>query len=1417
MSTEHGAVSKRKIDFKVFFEGVEVPCSSVTITRQLGVSVCEIAVEPDEAIDRFRARSQIWVFVRDPYITPTSNDPIDKVMDSFTLEWRGEFVRYFKQESGAARHIVLMCVDDQNFLEKQSLGVTEIADGIAAPFVNGSSFWIPDDASGNPNIVFQALAQGFLFPKEQFVKDDPSGVQVASETAQSVEEFAERRKLNWRPLADTTSKVDLAEDNLGFRSLLAVEFFSKYAAPLRLHLSRSELLQRYRTGSDKTFQRFVSLQMMRDMLGPGAVNNFSNEMSVMDLFDWLLRKGFYSRVNMGSPPVGRVADDRTRNQISLLQGQNTDAAQKVSDINNEISLNETKLTEVQAFLDGPFTDETPFSGIAAQAEKERLQGIIADLVAQRDALNSQIESNSSDITSLGNKQADPTSIVQDFGIVPNLYYAFPPVCNWLFPTQLETWSTERDHLEQMTRLAILDSNITTLNGIRFLAPGSLTETLEELRTYIVGQQGGAGRQTAVGNAVGQPNPAQGQEGFKFGDFNLLNSMTVEEMEKGILYKFQQADFDYFSAVAQKYPGRIQNSKAEDIENFYENADSVGSRNQGNSDYKRMMLNLAEFHLLFSQLSRTMSVQGPYNRWPVIGMPMIVARREDSAIGLLTGKIDTLNVGGNATTAYTVDYVRTFKPEGSPTSGEVADVKGKLREIRKGQSAERSQALADETGTDVDASEELAGELSSLIDQADAATRLIQKARGIISTTGVSSWTSFVDKIVEQEPNSFSPSLVSSMYNELNLNYASSDGDPAKPTLRSLADNFTDERGFVSPSRMGRRTLDVTAFRSAVGSENLSTFFNPNGQYITLPAGSKGPANQKLILGYTDADVMADYEETFEAIRTVVDNKRADDVLANTEELNNFLGVLAYAEGMVKAFNAPEKYGGASGPLLVSGALDEVKISEEYKEITDNELIPLLREMDTAAIEALRNKTLHGIQGEDAYTIASAALGRRRPDGLGSTIVFHLINDFARQDPPVESMPSSFDVTMEALGDRAVRVQSGDDVHAALTPFYPELVAIEKRLRDLDSGSGGDLITALTVSPEFLNLLTQFPIPDPSLSTFFGKLNALVSTQVVEQANLAQSLGYKVGASGGLGSEPFGATSAANGKAFTAYLMAFFGTLEKTLRDASSVISSILVGANDAASTNSDLITIQNASSVDANVVLNTRAQGMVPILPYGDFRYLDPKLMDKAYATLLGSQQNLTYEKVIGQEALPTSGGVAALARATSTDERKAKMNAVFRTFSFAARKMFPFSGTEAADTRYGKWMEEQDPVKAVDDNVRRQASAELNQVTIRRFLEEFPKADLSLTTDTGRDGVIFYVFKSKNPEGLLGATEAAFGKLRVGRYATDADAEALSEGYTKKTEEQPFEVERLTEIGRQRDVLDYSRRHVGERPILGR
>jgi len=246
-------------------------------------------------------------------------------------------------------------------------------------------------------------------------------------------------------------------------------------------------------------------------------------------------------------------------------------------------------------------------------------------------------------------------------VLPNLYYALPPLCNWLFPENYTSRTVQRDHMNEPTRLG-LASQMTTVAGFRTLqlAPEGLAEFLN--------QQSGAGvtpEQTSFSaiNASGGTPVGADKLGFEERGFfdsipretrkNLLKFLTPEELEKGILYTESQNAYQELLGLARLNAGAADQPAA---------VSQLRQAIETRQPYTVFIRLLAQFELHFRQISRALSVEGLFNPWPVVGFPVMVCREGRSYMGLLTGLQHTVSYSGDASTSYQIDYARLFRPE-----------------------------------------------------------------------------------------------------------------------------------------------------------------------------------------------------------------------------------------------------------------------------------------------------------------------------------------------------------------------------------------------------------------------------------------------------------------------------------------------------------------------------------------------------------------------------------------------------------------------------------------------------------------------------------------------------------------------------------------------------------------------------------
>lgn len=105
----------RKLDFKLYIEGVEVPFVQMVINATANQpSQAQIAMVPTDSIYDVRPRSLVHVFFFDDYVGPepfgkTQTEPI------WRLLWEGEVIGFGFNKSSGARSFTINCADMSNY------------------------------------------------------------------------------------------------------------------------------------------------------------------------------------------------------------------------------------------------------------------------------------------------------------------------------------------------------------------------------------------------------------------------------------------------------------------------------------------------------------------------------------------------------------------------------------------------------------------------------------------------------------------------------------------------------------------------------------------------------------------------------------------------------------------------------------------------------------------------------------------------------------------------------------------------------------------------------------------------------------------------------------------------------------------------------------------------------------------------------------------------------------------------------------------------------------------------------------------------------------------------------------------------------------------------------------------------------
>jgi len=275
--------------------------------------------------------------------------------------------------------------------------------------------------------------------------------------------------------------------------------------------------------------------------------------------------------------------------------------------------------------------------------------------------------------------------------LPNLYYAIPPSCNWLFKENLTTINSSRAFLREPTRLMVRDPMVGNL-GLVHMAPRSLTSFLQSTGSGApVPHTVDGVRSPLTFNAARteedfttDPN-IRGEAALDRAPFtlnpdsdesesnpNLLKYLTPLEVEKGILFRTSDMSIEYFAGKSTVRSAFGASVDADDDEERRQDLNAQVERAIQNDDsYIRYMQSLANYRLSLEQLNRDINANGPFNPWATPGFPAMICRPDRSYRGLLTKVTHTISSTGTAQTLYDFAVTTLFRPK-TGTRNEIAD-------------------------------------------------------------------------------------------------------------------------------------------------------------------------------------------------------------------------------------------------------------------------------------------------------------------------------------------------------------------------------------------------------------------------------------------------------------------------------------------------------------------------------------------------------------------------------------------------------------------------------------------------------------------------------------------------------------------------------------------------------------------------
>lgn len=295
--------------------------------------------------------------------------------------------------------------------------------------------------------------------------------------------------------------------------------------------------------------------------------------------------------------------------------------------------------------------------------------------------------------------------------LPNLYYALPPACNWIFPEHIQSLNASRFFSQEPTRIGVLDPMVGQF-GLLHVAPNGLTDTLTGGDPPL-DPRSNTGRRSPEAffgsNPLVTANP-RNEKDLDFLPFritseaenpttnpNLLRLLSPLEIEKGVIYRASDISVEYFAGIhgttnVLKGDSEFRREGAEKAK-----LDSaIQSLIVDQSDYIKYVQALTEYRLSIEQLNRDVTLAGPFNPWPVVGFPVVVCRQDRSYRGLLVGLNHTVGASGEAQTVYNLAYTTLFRPKAAGVGNLDADIRETVNKTKEAKrAAETAQKSSDD--------------------------------------------------------------------------------------------------------------------------------------------------------------------------------------------------------------------------------------------------------------------------------------------------------------------------------------------------------------------------------------------------------------------------------------------------------------------------------------------------------------------------------------------------------------------------------------------------------------------------------------------------------------------------------------------------------------------------------------------------
>lgn len=293
--------------------------------------------------------------------------------------------------------------------------------------------------------------------------------------------------------------------------------------------------------------------------------------------------------------------------------------------------------------------------------------------------------------------------------MPNMYYAIPPSCNWIFPEHVQSLNASRFFMQEPTRIGVRDPMVGQF-GLMHVAPMGLSDLLTggSPPTAPADQTRLSPEIFMASNPSVSVRPRGEREldgiTFKLSDDaenkvsnpNLLRLLSSIEIEKGVVFRISDISVEYFAGIhgaTDVIDGDSAFRQKEPVGDKLDN--EIRSMVRDQSDYIKYAQTITEYRLSLEQLNRDVSLAGPFNPWAVAGFPAMVCRQDRSYRGLLVGLNHTIGASGEAQTVYQLAYTTLFHPKLGGLENLNTDIRDVTNQTRKAKrAAETAQKKAD---------------------------------------------------------------------------------------------------------------------------------------------------------------------------------------------------------------------------------------------------------------------------------------------------------------------------------------------------------------------------------------------------------------------------------------------------------------------------------------------------------------------------------------------------------------------------------------------------------------------------------------------------------------------------------------------------------------------------------------------------